>query len=358
MPMFYAKKVPESATHYVACADDDGCDLFMRRDPQNPKEWQGFFGTRGIWSDVVTNRPIQDLPFWALNPGEAEVKARVRRAQEKLELNIFYGLYGGITACPRAFFHDLATHGQAATRITLDPDQTLDAAVDKLKQATDELVKARDAKPRVRVSAVCDPLCFDESGSISEQALGRIYRKEMTPKANGTPYRMFIDGGWTDAQLIEHGYMRAPMTVRQGMPEAGTKPLNQPSRPLAKLVADQREKLERIVKFQTARNLELQQEAKKARESRRLAEKYTEKVKLCHLNVGDSFMVPEDNMSLGQRLKWCSKLLTVVNTQGVNPSYTKGGFGLYGVRQNIRAMDLDTLDVFEMPHLSTLVWRC
>lgn len=31
--------------------------------------------------------------------------------------------------------------------------------------------------------------------------------RHMTAKANGTPYRAFVDGGWTDAQMLEHGYL-------------------------------------------------------------------------------------------------------------------------------------------------------
>ena len=33
--------------------------------------------------------------------------------------------------------------------------------------------------------------------------------RAMTPKAAGTPYETFIAQGWTDAQLIQHGYMLA-----------------------------------------------------------------------------------------------------------------------------------------------------
>ena len=32
----------------------------------------------------------------------------------------------------------------------------------------------------------------------------------MTAKANGIAYDAYIQQGWTDATLIEHGYMQAP----------------------------------------------------------------------------------------------------------------------------------------------------
>jgi hypothetical protein len=102
----------------------------------------------------------------------------------------------------------------------------------------------------------------------------------------------------------------------------------------------------------------LLKEAKEARESKRQAEKYTKPVKLCHLNLGDLFMVPPTNMNEVQLNRWCGKLLKVVTTVGDNPNYTSGQFGLYGCRQKLRALDMDTYEPLEMPHLSTLVWRC
>ena len=45
-----------------------------------------------------------------------------------------------------------------------------------------------------------------EGVKLAEEAASREQRI-MTPKCAGAPYSEFIKKGWTDAQLIEHGYM-------------------------------------------------------------------------------------------------------------------------------------------------------
>jgi len=243
MPVFNGKTVPLGATHYTVSPGMR--TRFMCRDPLLPSEWRGFYGEG--WTAMETSLPINQLPYWALNPAEQE-------AHNKKTENRFLGFE--ITECPRKFFEYIATYGQATMKVDpgagdhtvaslvrtsplsvvwtspfpkpTDSDKKLDAAIDKVKQATDDLVKARDAKP----------------------------------------------------------------------------------------------------------------------------------VKLCHLNIGDLFMVPETNMNVWQRSRWCGKLLQVITVPGENPAYTKGQFGLYGCQKSLRAMDMDTHEPLEMPCLSTLVWRC
>lgn len=378
MPVFNGKTVPLGATHYTVSPGMR--TRFMCRDPLLPSEWRGFYGEG--WTAMETSLPINQLPYWALNPAEQE-------AHNKKTENRFLGFE--ITECPRKFFEYIATYGQATMKVDpgagdhtvaslvrtsplsvvwtspfpkpTDSDKKLDAAIDKVKQATDDLVKARDAKPRVRMSAVSDPLCFDESGSISERALARIHRKVMTAKANGTPYWMWTAGGWTDEQLIEHGYMVAPvkskiMSILCSETATSVKPINQGNRIRAKSATKAREANAKTVESLRERIETLQLHAKNSRAAARDLEKYTKPVKLCHLNIGDLFMVPETNMNVWQRSRWCGKLLQVITVPGENPAYTKGQFGLYGCQKSLRAMDMDTHEPLEMPCLSTLVWRC
>lgn len=66
--------------------------------------------------------------------------------------------------------------------------------------------------------------------------------KQLTAKANGASYQSYIDAGWTDETLVEHGYMDAPVAAPVAQqpweqPQVATQPAAAPATPVAPVVA-------------------------------------------------------------------------------------------------------------------------
>lgn len=104
------------------------------------------------------------------------------------------------------------TKGNKGVRLSLDVVRVVrnDESVTRLDSRKDvtEIFKPVAGAPAMTAPAVggAPPATQAPTAPGAPQTPAEKHY-EMTPKAAGATYESFIDGGWTDAQMIEQGYM-------------------------------------------------------------------------------------------------------------------------------------------------------